>query len=116
MTPGQEFVCFRCRVGWSGPNTRLGRRNVQTESQSRSSLLEGIIRSISHPSSEDKSTHGALVRKLSSKNVKFRRVSFIRTVRNVANGVASEEDQVGIFLVDEIFHAIAFGRFEIEDI
>lgn len=74
LTPSQEFVCFRCRIGWNGPHNRLARRNVQTESQSPSPPLQDILGSIPQRSRDEKSASGATVPRQQADFGKIRRV------------------------------------------
>lgn len=118
LTPGQEFVCLRCRIGLSGPNTRLARRNVQIESQSRPAPSAEILGSISSLSRGRKSTAAATLSSQRTRNLKIKRVRSERAlVRRITNHSISQGIQVGMFLVDERFHSLIVRReFAIKDL
>lgn len=109
LSPGQEFVCFRCRVGWSGPYTRLARRNVQTESESRSPPLEAILGLTSHPSRDEKSTSEATTPDRPTDSITVRRVrSFRGPLLRLQSAVARKKRQVGPSLIITIFQTLVF--------
>lgn len=105
LTPGEEFVCFRCRVGWNGLNTRLARRNVQTEGQVLASL-GNILDSVPIPSRTKKSTPGAAVPRPRTWEGKARRFISREFVAPEAAKDSQEEVSVCIFPAETLLHLI----------
>ena len=99
LTPGQEFVCFRCRLGWIGPYTSLARRNVQTETQSVSSSFEKVLGLISSLPIAEKSTPGAI----SPGKLRRRKTRKGRSLK-AAKDSASKDIRVSISLMNKIFY------------
>lgn len=109
LSPGQEFVCFRCRVGWSGSYTRLTRRNVQTESESRSSPVEALLGLILRPPRDGKSTSEATIPNQSTNNSIVRRIPSLKdALHKTPSALARKKRHVSMSPINTILHTLDF--------